>query len=228
MVNHISLDFWNTIMVSNKKFSELRLDYLKNEHFPNISINELNYQIEKIGDSSDRVNMSKGISIPSVEMYSRFFLEFGVKLSKPQLNEIYKDLEKIFLRYPPILLYNINELKNSFGILKAQGITLNISSNTAFIKGNTLKKILEHYGLIKYFDFLIFSDEINSSKPALKFFQKLEESCKKINVTKNNILHIGDSFEADIIGAKSSKIKSRLIDHKKESLIDFILEISNK
>ena len=50
-------------MVSNKKFSELRLDYLKNEHFPNIPINKLNYQIEKIGDSSDRVNMSKGISI---------------------------------------------------------------------------------------------------------------------------------------------------------------------
>jgi putative hydrolase of the HAD superfamily len=222
MVNHISLDFWNTIMVSNKKFSELRLDYLKNEHLPNISINELNYNIEKIGDSSDRVNMSKGISIPSVEMYKSFFLNFGVKLDEVQANKIYNDLEKIFLRYPPILLYNIGELKNSFRILKAQGNTLSISSNTAYIKGNTLKKILEHYGLIKYFDFLIFSDEINSSKPALKFFQKLEESCKKMNITKDNILHIGDSFEADIIGARLSKIKSRLIDYKKESLIDVL------
>ena len=209
-------------MVSNKKFSELRLDYLKNEHLPNISINELNYNIEKIGDSSDRVNMSKGISIPSVEMYKSFFLNFGVKLDEVQANKIYNDLEKIFLRYPPILLYNIGELKNSFRILKAQGNTLSISSNTAYIKGNTLKKILEHYGLIKYFDFLIFSDEINSSKPALKFFQKLEESCKKMNITKDNILHIGDSFEADIIGARLSKIKSRLIDYKKESLIDVL------
>jgi len=222
MVNHISLDFWNTIMVSNKKFSELRLDYLKNEHFPNISINELNYQIEKIGDSSDRVNMSRGISIPSEEMYKSFFLKFGVKLDEVQVNKIYNDLEKLFLRYPPILLYNIVELKKSFSILKAKGNTLSISSNTAYIKGNTLKKILEHYGLIKYFDFLIFSDEINSSKPALKFFQKLEESCKKININKDNILHIGDSFEADIIGARSSKIKSRLIDYKKESLIDVL------
>ena len=222
MVNHISLDFLNTIMVSNKKFSELRLDYLKNEHLPNISINELDYQIEKIGDSSDRVNMSKGISIPSVEMYKSFFLKFGVKLDEVHANKIYNDLEKIFLRYPPILLYDLCKLKNSFRILKAQGNTLSISSNTAYIKGNTLKKILEFYGLIKYFDFLIFSDEINSSKPALKFFQKLEESCKKINVSKDNILHIGDSLEADITGARLSKIKSRLIDYKKESLIDVL------
>jgi hypothetical protein len=97
MVNHISLDFWNTIMVSNKKFSEFRLDYLKNEHLPNISINELNYQIEKIGDSSDRVNMSKGISIPSVKMYKSFFLEFGVKIDEVQANKIYSDLEKYSL-----------------------------------------------------------------------------------------------------------------------------------
>ena len=166
--------------------------------------------------------MSKGISIPSEEMYKSFFLKFGVKLDEVQANKIYNDLEKLFLRYPPILLYDIGELKKSFRILKAKGNTLSISSNTAYIKGNTLKKILEHYGLIKYFDFLIFSDEINSSKPALKFFQKLEESCKKININKDNILHIGDSFEADIIGAKLSKIKSRLIDYKKESLIDLL------
>ena len=80
-------------MVSNKKFSKLRLEYLKNKHLPNISIDELNYHIEKIGDSSDRVNMSNGISIPSEEMYSRFLLEFGVKLSKPQLNEIGRNLD---------------------------------------------------------------------------------------------------------------------------------------
>ena len=73
MIKHISLDFWNTLMVSNKIFSELRLDFLKKEFFQNISIEELSIQIETIGDESDLINMKEGISIPSEVMYQRLF-----------------------------------------------------------------------------------------------------------------------------------------------------------
>lgn len=227
MVKHISLDFWNTIMVSNKKFSQLRVTHILKEYLPNITIDELNFKIEKIGADSDKINMSQGISIPSEVMYQRVLSEFEIKINTAQAKQIYHNLEKIFLKNPPIPLYNLVEFKNCLQILKAKGFTLNISSNTAYIKGNTLKKVFKYYNLLDYFDFLIFSDEINSSKPAPKFFEKLEEECKKICIPKNNIIHIGDSLEADVVGAESFKIKSRLIDYKKENLIKLLMDFTN-
>ena len=73
MIKHISLDFWNTLMVSNKIFSKLRLDFFKKKFFQNISIEELSIQIEAIGEESDLINMKEGISIPSEVMYQSLF-----------------------------------------------------------------------------------------------------------------------------------------------------------
>tara|TARA_B100000768_G_C11281983_1_gene379170 strand:+ start:1895 stop:2578 length:684 start_codon:yes stop_codon:yes gene_type:complete len=227
MIKHISLDFWNTLMTSNKEFSNHRLDFLKTKYLPNISIEELNFNIEKIGDESDRINMSEGVSIPSELMYQRLFSQFEISINTNEAKNVYDSLEVFFLSNPPIPLYDLEELKKSLKVLKNKGFTLNISSNTAYIKGSTLRKVFKHYNLLSHFDFLIFSDEINSSKPSYKFFDKLAKDCEEINISKNSILHIGDSYEADIEGAELSKIKSRLIDYKKESLIDLLKKLSN-
>ena len=194
MIKHISIDFWNTLMVSNKIFSKLRLGFLKKEFFQNISIEELNIQIETIGDESDLINMKEGISIPSEVMYQRLFSKFGLEITTTQAEKIYNDLEVLFLDNPPISIYDLDELKRSLKALRNNGYTINISSNTAFIKGRTLKKIFNDYDLLDYFDFLIFSDEINSSKPSSNFFKELERKCKNLNVSKNSILHLGDSL----------------------------------
>ena len=149
-------------MVSNKIFSKLRLDFLKKEFFQNISIEELSIQIETIGDESDTINMKEGISIPSEVMYQRLFSKFDVDITTTQAEKIYNDLEVLFLDNPPISIYDLDQLKRSLKALRNNGYTTNISSNTAFIKGRTLKKIFNDYDLLDYFDFLIFSDEINS------------------------------------------------------------------
>ena len=81
--------------------------------------------------------------------------------------------------------------------------------------------------MLDYFDFLIFSDEINSSKPSSKFFKELERECKNLNVSKNSILHIGDSFEADVKGAEAFKIKSKLINIDDKKLIQLLIGLEN-
>ena len=222
MIKHISLDFWNTLMVSNKIFSKLRLGFLKKEFFQNISIEELSIQIETIGDESDLINMKEGISIPSEVMYQRLFLKFGLEITTTQAEKIYNDLEVLFLENPPISIYDLDELKRSLKALRNNGYTINISSNTAFIKGRTLRKIFNDYDLLDYFDFLIFSDEINASKPSKFFFINLIDKCKVINVKKQHIIHIGDSKRADFEGASNNNILSKLIDFKQENLVDFL------
>mgnify|MGYP002635552890 FL=1 len=227
MIKHISLDFWNTLMVSNKIFSKLRLDFLKKEFFQNISIDELSFQIESIGDESDTINMKEGISIPSEVMYQRLFSKFDINIATTQAEKIYNDLEVLFLNNPPISIYDLDELKRSLKALRNKGYTTNISSNTAFIKGRTLRGVFKHYDLLDCFDFLIFSDEINSSKPSSNFFKELERKCKNINVSKNNILHLGDSFEADVKGAEAFKIKSKLINIDNKKLIQLLIDLEN-
>ena len=227
MIKHISLDLWNTLMTSNPEFSIKRINYLHSNYFQHISENQLCLAIEEIGDIVDDINMSTGISIKSEKMYQMLFDKFNLKISLQKANDIYASLEILFLEFNPILLYNDKHLFNVFDKLLANGISLNISSNTAYIKGSTLRKVFKHYNLLSHFDFLIFSDEINSSKPSYKFFDKLAKDCEEINISKNSILHIGDSYEADIEGAELSKIKSRLIDYKKESLIDLLKKLSN-
>ena len=98
MIKHISLDFWNTLMTSNKEFSNHRLDFLKTKYLPNISIEELNFNIEKIGDESDRINMSEGVSIPSELMYQRLFSQFEISINtKPSSRTNLKFLIQSFV-----------------------------------------------------------------------------------------------------------------------------------
>lgn len=228
MINHISLDYWNTLMVSNNNFSTQRLDFLKKNHFQNKSLEELHYHVEKIGDESDHINMTQGISIPSETMYANLFQNLGKKISDNEAKQVYSDLEIFFLDNPPKTLYDIEALKKALIFLKNKNFTINISSNTAYIKGSTLRKIFKHYDLLDCFDFLIFSDEINCSKPSKYFFEDLETKCSILNVSKNNILHIGDSIEADVEGANSYNIKSKYIDYKKDDLIEFLMNLHNK
>lgn len=222
MIKHISLDLWNTLMTSNPEFSIKRINYLHSNYFQNISENQLCLAIEEIGDIVDDINMSTGISIKSEKMYQMLFDKFNLKISLQKANDIYASLEILFLEFNPILLYNDKHLFNVFDKLLANGISLNISSNTAFIKGETLRKSLKHLGLYKYFNFFIFSDEINASKPSKIFFNNLIDKCKVINVKKQHIIHIGDSKRADCEGASNNNILSKHIDFKQESLVDFL------
>ena len=79
---------------------------------------------------------------------------------------------------------------------------MSILSNTGFIKGYTLRKIITDYELEQYFSFQIYSDEVGFSKPNYKTFQLVYDqinSSKKI--TKKEVLHIGDNSVADYDGA---------------------------
>ena len=125
-----------------------------------------------------------------------------------------------FLSQP--VMYKKDVLKKCFENLLSKDYSLNISSNTAYIKGKTLINVLEKFELKQYFKFFIFSDEINYSKPSINFFEKLLKNCEKQKINKENIIHIGDSIEADIKGANQCEIKSHYVDKKQRKLVDFL------
>lgn len=223
MIKHISLDLWNTLLISNPNFSVERVKYFSKNYLSNINNDIISKEIENIGIETDLINMSEGISIPSEKMYSKLlFKQQNIILDESDLKIIYSDLELIFLKNLPFIMYNIDALKECFENLLSRGYSLNISSNTAFIKGKTLINVLEKLELKQYFSFFIFSDEINFSKPSKKFFEKLLNNCEKLKINKENIIHIGDSIEADINGANQCEIKSHYVDKNERKLVDFL------
>ena len=223
MIKHISLDLWNTLLISNPNFSVERVKYFSKNYLSNLNNDIISKEIENIGIETDLINMSEGISIPSEKMYSKLlFKQQNLILNESELKTIYSDLELIFLKNLPFIMYNIDALKECFENLLSKDYSLNISSNTAFIKGKTLINVLEKLELKQYFSFFIFSDEINFSKPSKKFFEKLLKNCEKLKINKENIIHIGDSIEADISGANQCEIKSHYVDKNERKLVDFL------
>ena len=83
-----------------------------------------------------------------------------------------------------------------------EGKSINILSNTGFINGKTLRKILSFYELEDFISFQIYSDEVGYSKPNNEIFQLVFDQVNKTRETqKKEILHIGDNSIADYNGA---------------------------
>jgi putative hydrolase of the HAD superfamily len=101
---------------------------------------------------------------------------------------------------------------------------LGVISDTIFSPGHTLRQILEHYNIKKYFDTFTFSDEIGRSKPDPAVFKSAANS---LNVHIHEIVHIGDRDEKDVegphaVGAKAiftTVVKDRGSSHTKADAV---------
>jgi putative hydrolase of the HAD superfamily len=86
---------------------------------------------------------------------------------------------------------------------------LGIVSNFAIPE--CVDKLLEKHGLPKLFDVVVVSATVNKRKPSLEIFQKALE---KIGVTAGNAVFVGDTADADIIGAKAAGMKTIFIERR--------------
>ena len=84
MIKHISLDLWNTLLVSNNKFSIDRINYFHNNYFINHDKSLINEKIETIGEKTDMINMNEGISLESEKMYDQLLSQNNLKLIPEQ------------------------------------------------------------------------------------------------------------------------------------------------
>lgn len=93
--------------------------------------------------------------------------------------------------------------------LAARGINLGIISNW----DERLQPLLAKMGLSKYFETIIVSCDVGFTKPSPVIF---EHTSKKMGVAPEFILHVGDSEEHDVKGAKDAGFQTLLIDRSVE------------
>lgn len=97
--------------------------------------------------------------------------------------------------------------------LKEKGYKFALISN--FDYAPTAYKLLEKYDLKKYFEQIFVSIEVGWRKPSKKIFQSALDGC---NINNEEVIHVGDNFGADIVGAYDIGIDTIWINRKVEEL----------
>lgn len=92
-------------------------------------------------------------------------------------------------------------------ILRHAGLKLGMVSNFSHV----LPKLLKNLGIFHMFDFITYSDDVGYDKPSPIIF---EDALAKLGegIQPNEVIHIGDSYEGDVLGARHVGIIPILLD----------------
>lgn len=213
--SHFSFDLWLTLIKSHPEFKAKRVELFSSFFDVKKPINEVAKIVKYYDDLCNSINEITGGNIDTFEIYLLILntLEVNIKqLSKDHLNDFYQKSEDLFLEYKPVVIFE--NLHQFFDEIKNQGKTINILSNTGFIKGKTMRKFLRIENLYQYIDFHVYSDEMNCSKPDPKIFQEVKNLLPNQDLDVKQVLHIGDNPFADYKGAKDFGFNAHLLTHK--------------
>jgi putative hydrolase of the HAD superfamily len=98
--------------------------------------------------------------------------------------------------------------KNTLEKLHAR-YKLGIVSNFAIPE--CVDKLLEKHGIDKLFDAVVVSGAVNKRKPSPEIFQK---ALQKLGVSAKETVFVGDTVDADVMGAKAAGMKSIFIERR--------------
>lgn len=85
---------------------------------------------------------------------------------------------------------------------------LAVISDAIFSPGRSLRALLDGAGMLRYFDALVFSDELGRSKPHRAVFDAAAREC---GVAVESLVHIGDRPHNDIGGAHAAGARCVLL-----------------
>jgi putative hydrolase of the HAD superfamily len=147
------------------------------------------------------------VSIPD---QIRLIIELAAGRSITIDHDLMQILEKAYvdpiLVTPPIL--NVESPK-VLGELRSRGYKIGLISNTGRSPGEALRQLLQTYGILRFFNATVFSNELGVRKPNQRIFN---EAARLLGAEPANIVHVGDDPTTDITGAKNAGMHAILLD----------------
>lgn len=218
---HYSFDLWLTLIKSNPLFKQRRsLYFYHNYNSLQKPLEEVERIFRQVDLMCNSTNETTGKNIDADEMYLMVIALINdnqVCLPDVDLPGLFAQMEALLFECLP-LLYS-DDTAGVLRQLKQTGSTMSILSNTGFIKGATLRKVLQALDIAQYFDFQLYSDEAGLSKPNNAFFELMLDEISALRyVPLDEIIHIGDNPKADIWGANAVGINSLLVNSNNTSI----------
>lgn len=128
----------------------------------------------------------------------------GRSLPEPDLNTVIQAIETMEVEYSPDPATGAADaLAALYG-----SYPLALVSDTVYSPGYCLRRLLDKAGMLRYFDFTVFSDEVGRSKPHPSLFEKV---AGHFGISVTDIVHIGDRPHNDIGGAHAVGARAVLL-----------------
>lgn len=222
---HYSFDLWLTLIKSNPSFKQERTRFFY-DHFNQHqkTLEEVGRIFRKVDLLCNAINEKTGGNIDAEEMYLMVISEindYSNAFGNIDLAALYQEMDALVLKYLPVI-YCSETVRTLRRIKESPDRTVSLLSNTAFIKGSTLRRVLQELELERYFDFQLYSDETGMSKPNQKMFRLMLDHVAAVRKDQalplNNIIHIGDNKKADIDGAQVAGIRTLLVNSNNQCI----------
>jgi REG-2-like HAD superfamily hydrolase len=144
-----------------------------------------------------------------------------LKIAPEKHHEIFDEIYRFFGDPAAWQLYP--DTLESLDRMKESAFSIGIVSNW----NSSLKAIVEGLNLTHYFDFILSSAEAGWKKPSPKIF---EIALKMADADPSRVVHIGDTYQTDVLGARSAGIRGVMLDrrggrHQDHEVITGLLEI---
>lgn len=201
-IKAVTFDFWWTLFVdangrADDSVLNLRLEYITEM----ASLFNLKVRLEDAEKAFDagrkyfEMRHKNGIFVSPEELTSKIFFELGISLKPHEARLIAEKLSHMGIYSK---LKALDGAEDLLAFLKSKDIKTAVISDTVMTKGRHLTWHLRRHRLLRYFDHLVYSDEVASVKPNRVPF---ETAAKKLDVKPMQCLHIGDFPWSDIEGA---------------------------
>ncbi|MGB9784279.1 MAG: HAD family hydrolase [Fervidicoccaceae archaeon] len=223
MFSGVTFDLWYTLIYETEqdemKYQEMRLMAIKKA-------------LEEIGASFDEKILPKSflhlrkfsLSIPYENFLKLLASSLGISLEKDQLEVVKQRYLEEIERYEIKLGPGVPEILEE---LKKKGLKTAIVSNTSFPE-KALWKILGRKGVSQYLDAIVSSSDEGTEKPNPAIFQI---AIKRIGVTSERSIHVGDSCIEDYFGSLAAGMKAilytGLYEHRKEKTIHELCSLNS-
>lgn len=136
---------------------------------------------------------SKGKEMKFEEVYAIFLSDLEIRYDGVMLEWLHMNFRKHYkTNFYPCIEYVLKKLAQSYKVA--------LISNTM---SDQPKLLLQEAGYDQYFDLIITSQELGIRKPNPKIFKTVLE---ELGVKPDETVHVGDSVEADMYGARNSGI----------------------
>jgi HAD superfamily hydrolase (TIGR01549 family) len=213
-IKAVTFDFWNTLIsYKSRKDRDDQID-LRNrlmhdafrEFGHDIDLETLDKHLYASNIESDQRRFRDRREVTARWTIHLFLRKLGVE--NPDI-DLFRELLRI---YDDSLLEvgttAIDGVPETLATIHGMGITIGLICNTGH--GHTMRRLLDRYDLTKFFEVLIFSDELGWRKPNRRIFQ---EALARLGFVKpDEALHVGDRMEFDVRGAKRMGIHAVFFD----------------
>jgi FMN phosphatase YigB (HAD superfamily) len=140
------------------------------------------------------------VTIPLVDRLTHLARYANVQLGEDCLNKLRKAFENAILNPLPEL---VSGADGFIAWVKAANVKLCLLANTGWFSCHAITRALTHHNLTRFFDFLVYSDEVGAAKPSAKIF---DVAIAAADSRRDATVHIGDKLTTDIAGALNAGI----------------------